>query len=103
MKQINIIKTRFGNTIATKTYIIDNIDCFIKDVLNKYIDIKNQNNKLNNNNIIYKHEVVDIENMNRYDFYNDIKEKTLFEQSINDALKIHLEKLQKYADKHRKK
>ena len=103
MKQINIIKTSFGNTIATKTYIIDNIDCFIKDVLNKYIDIKNQNNKLNNNNIVYKYEVVDIENMNRYDFYNDIKEKTLFEQSINDALKVRLEKLQKYADKHRKK
>lgn len=103
MKQINIIKTRFGNIITTKTYIVDNIDYFIEDILNKYIDIKNQNNKLNNNNIIYKYEVVNIENINRYDFYSHIKEETLLEQNINDALKIRLEKLQKYVDKHRKK
>lgn len=103
MKQINIIKTRFGNIIDTKTYIIDNIDYFIEDILNKYIDIKNQNNKLNNNNIIYRYEVVNIENINRYDFYSHIKEETLLEQNINDALKIRLEKLQKYADKHCKK
>ena len=103
MKQINIIKTRFGNIITTKTYIIDNIDYFIKDILDKYIDIKNQNNKLNNNNIIYKYEIIDVENINRYDFYSHIKEETLLEQNINDALKIRLEKLQKYADKHCKK
>lgn len=103
MKQINIIKSRFGTEISTETFIVDGIDCFIQDVMEHYISLKNDNNKLNNSNIRVHYEIVDIESINRYDFFNKIKERVLFESDINDKAKARLEKLQKHADKHRKK
>ena len=103
MKQINIIKSKFGTKISTETFIVDGIDCFIHDIISSYINMKNENNKLNNNNIILSYEVTDIECENRYDFYNKIKQRLQVESDINRLSKELLQRLQKHADKHRKK
>ena len=103
MKQINIIKSRFDTEISTETFIVDGIDCFIHDIIKQYISLKNENNKLNNSNIELSYNVIDIESINRYDFFNKIKERILFEEDMNKTAKARLEKLQKHADKHRKK
>ena len=103
MKQINIIKSHFGTTVSTESFIVDGMDCFLHDILKQYIDLRNSNNNLNNCNIELSYEVVDIESTNRYDFYNKIKSRVLFEQSVNTEAKARLEKLQKHADKHRKR
>lgn len=103
MKQINIIKTKFGTKISTETFIVDGIDCFLHDIISSYINMKNENNKLNNNNIILSYEVTDIECENRYDFYNKIKQRLLVESDINRSSKERLQRLQKHADKHRKR
>lgn len=103
MKQINIIKTKFGTRISTESFIVDGMDCFLHDILKQYIDLKNSNNKLNNSNIELSYEVIEIESTNRYDFYNKIKDRVLFEEDINKKAKARLEKLQKHADKYRKK
>ena len=102
MKQINIIKSKFGTKISTETFIVDGIDCFLHDIISSYINMKNENNKLNNNNIILSYEVTDIECENRYDFYNKIKQRLLVESDINRSSKERLQRLQKHADKHRK-
>ena len=102
MKQINIIKSKFGTKISTETFIVDGMDCFLHDIISSYINTKNENNKLNNNNIILSYEVTDIECENRYDFYNKIKQRLQVESDINSSSKERLQKLQKHADKHRK-
>ena len=103
MKQINIKKNHFGTIVSTESFIVDGMDCFLHDILKQYIDLRNNNNKLNNCNIELSYEVVDVESTNRYDFYNKIKSRVLFEQSVNTEAKARLEKLQKHADKHRKR
>lgn len=103
MKQINIISSRFGTEISTESFIIDGTDCFIQDVIYQYVSLKNDNNKLNNSDIRLNYEIIDIKSINRYDFFNKIKERMFFEQSVNDKLKARLEKLQKHANKHCKK
>ena len=103
MKQINFIKSHFGTTVSTESFIVDGIDCILHDILKQYIDLRNSNNKLNNCNFELSYEVVAIESTNRYDFYNKIKSRILFEQDVNEQAKARLEKLQKHADKHRKK
>lgn len=102
MKQIKIIKSKFGTKISTETFIVDGMDCFLHDIISSYINTKNENNKLNNNNIILSYEVTDIECENRYDFYNKIKQRLQVESDINRSSKERLQKLQKHADKHRK-
>lgn len=105
MKQINIIKSKFGTKISTETFIVDGIDCFLHDIISLYIDMKNNNNRLNNNNnnIIFSYEVIDIECKSRYDFYDKIKQRLLIESDINRSAKERLQRLQKHADKTHKK
>ena len=103
MKQINIIRSRFGTKIRTESFIIDGIDCFIHDIIKQYINVKNENNKLNNSNIELSYNVIDIETTNRYDFFNKIKDRILFEEDVNKKAKARLEKLQKHANKYNKK
>lgn len=105
MKQINLIKSKFGTKISTETFIVDGIDCFLHDMISSYINMKNENNKLNNNNnnIILSYEVIDIECESRYDLYDKIKQRLLVETDVNRSIKERLQILQKHADKTRKK
>lgn len=95
MKQINIIKSKFGTKINTESFIVEGMDCFLHDIISSYINTKNENNKLNNNNIILSYEVTDVECENRYDFYDKIKQRLLVESDINRSSKERLQKLQK--------
>lgn len=103
MKQINIVKSNFGMYISTETFIVDGMDCVLHDILKEYIELSNNNNRLNGSNIEFSYNVIDIENINRYDFYNKIKNRIAIEKDVNERIKAHLIKLQKHADKHRKK
>ena len=103
MKQINIVKSNFGMYVSTETFIVDGIDSITHDTLNEYIELSNNNNRLNSSNVELSYNVIDIENTNRYDFYNKIKNRIIVERDVNKRIKAHLEKLQKHADKHRKK
>ena len=103
MKQINIIKSNFGMHVSTETFIVDGMDSIVHDTLKEYIELSNNNNRLNNSNVELSYNVVDIENTNRYNFYNKIKNRVAVEKDVNERIKAHLEKLQKHADKHHKK
>ena len=99
MKRIRINTFKYGVIINTETYIINNINFFIKDMLEEYISIKQQNNTKYEYNII----IDDIEVVDDYEFYKEMKNKCDEEKNKVERYKRWLEKLQKHANKYRNK
>lgn len=103
MKRIRINTFKYGVIINTETYIINNINFFIKDMLEEYISIKQQNSIINNTKYEYNIVIDDIEVVDDYEFYKEIKNKCDEENNKLERYKRWLEKLQKHANKYRRK
>ena len=103
MKRIRINTFKYGVIINTETYIISSINCFIRDILEEYIKLKQQNSIINNTKYEYNIIFDDIEVIDEYDFYKNIKDKCNDEKNKWERYKRWLEKLQKHADKYRRR
>lgn len=103
MKRIRINTFKYGVIINTETYIINNINFFIKDMLEEYINIKQQNSIINNIEYEYNIIIDDIEVVDDYEFYKELKNKCDEEKNKLKRYKRWLEKLQEHANKYRRK
>lgn len=101
MKQITILQTRNGLIIKSDNYYVNNMDFFLADTLNKYIEVSNKLETLIGNNIKFNIIIQDIAINDNYDLFKFIRERTKNKEITYNNVKTRLEKLANYSKKHR--
>ena len=96
MKQIEICKLRNGVIIEKETYFVENMDMFLKDTINTYVDsLKELNSIKGINNIAYAIKENDVYISDNYLLYKTIIEKT---NKTKENIENHKENIENHKE-----